>query len=58
MEAEETHSRPDVCGDDTTHDWDLCIEGTIYGPCVHENCGGMCEPQESCSCSCHVKKTP
>jgi hypothetical protein len=35
-------------------DW-MCIEGTVYGPCGHESCGGLCEPTEACGCACHSK---
>lgn len=31
-----------------------CIDGAIYGPCEYETCGGVCEYEGDCKCSCHV----
>lgn len=36
-------------------DYYLCINGVIYGPCDHENCGGVCEDAGTCAsdgCAC------
>ncbi len=33
-----------------------CINGTVYGPCVSEHCGGVCEHVGRCDCDCHRNK--
>lgn len=35
-------------GEDTA-----CIDGTLYGPCSSEHCGGVCEYVGACGCACH-----
>jgi hypothetical protein len=30
-----------------------CIQGTWYGYCESDLCGGMCEPTGTCPCPCH-----
>ncbi|MFJ1539219.1 HD domain-containing protein [Micromonospora chalcea] len=30
-----------------------CVEGRVYGPCDHPNCGGVCEMEADCDCPCH-----
>ncbi len=30
-----------------------CIDGTVYGPCGSEYCGGVCEHVGACDCDCH-----
>lgn len=39
------------CGFDG--DWLDCCNGTVYGPCEDEGCGGVCEPKRECTCECH-----
>lgn len=42
------------CGHDIGDEY-LCIEGRIYGPCGHEDCGGVCEYYGECNgdgCAC------
>lgn len=39
--VERTHWCP--CGHDTASGRYLCINGLIYHPCQHEDCGGVCE---------------
>lgn len=44
---------------ETEEGWDVetgCINGTIYGPCEHEHCGGFCVDVGSCECRCHVAR--
>lgn len=40
--------------DCTEERWgEMCIEGTIYGYCTSDQCGGACDPVGSCPCLCH-----
>lgn len=36
-----------VCYDG--EDW-MCIDGTLYGPCGDDNCGGVCTHYGQCQC--------
>jgi hypothetical protein len=42
----------------TCPDGDLwaCIDGTIYGPCTADNCGGVCEVDGYCDCKASEHK--
>lgn len=42
---------PCECGYDG-EDW-RCIEGRVYGPCGHADCGGVCEYLDDCKHECH-----
>lgn len=33
-----------------------CVEGTVYGPCPHPNCGGVCEYVGDCDHDCHTNQ--
>jgi hypothetical protein len=42
------------CGHSVGDDY-RCIEGSVYGPCDHEGCGGVCEYHGECKvdgCAC------
>lgn len=44
------------CDDEDGRGWDRmrgCINGTIYGTCDDERCGGFCEDMGECGCDCH-----
>lgn len=45
-----------TCADLDFDDTVGCIGGTIYGPCAHYNCGGLCEAIGDCDCDCHTRK--
>lgn len=36
---------------------EACIEGTVYGECENENCGGVCESYGTCTCPLHKSPT-
>jgi hypothetical protein len=40
-----------ACGFDSEQS--RCIDGSVYGPCVSEYCGGVCEFVGDCDCTCH-----
>jgi len=33
--------------------WWACFDGSVYGPCEWDDCGGLCEYKGDCECSCH-----
>ncbi|MET9222339.1 hypothetical protein ABZX65_26745 [Streptomyces sp. NPDC003300] len=39
------------CGHPICDDY-RCIAGWIYGPCGHDNCGGVCESHGECKGGC------
>lgn len=39
--------------DDAGYGMWMCIDGSLYGPCESELCGGVCELYGSCTCACH-----
>lgn len=43
-----------ACGFDV--DWWMCIDGSVYGPCEYEACGGVCEYKHDCECACHAEE--
>lgn len=39
--------------DEDKYEWLACIDGMVYGPCGHPDCGGVCEAVGPCRCRCH-----
>lgn len=44
-----------VC-EGTDGDYEVCIDGQVYGYCDDEDCSGACDHKGRCNCSCHGKK--
>ena len=42
-----------TCTPDGDLAWLECLGGEIYGPCEDPYCGGTCERQGPCDCTCH-----
>lgn len=40
--------------DDRYNDDEGCVNGSVYGPCGDDNCGGCCEYCWPCDCTCHI----
>lgn len=44
-------SEPCDCGLDG--EWEMCINGIVYGECGSQYCYGVCAAIGNCGCDCH-----